>query len=180
MGRHGRRQTMPAVVLAALACLAVLYGPVPRMPSAFVGSTSIAPRAWPSSQSSAGVAMRAKHGPTVKKKDYWVEPTIPKDLYEEAKAEGFRLRPIYNFMKKGFVISDRMSKSRMMLFEYFKYNTKYKIFQKRMKRVMYHDEYEISKLGDVVLIAPFRKLSRGSLTGSWKWWKSWMCRCGYK
>merc|ERR1712113_1239344 len=97
-------------------------------------------------------------GMQLKKK--WVEPTLPQDLVEEAAKEGFRLRPKYNHMKIGYVISDKNEKTRVAHVEYFLFNAKYGAYYKRSKKFHYHDEYEISKLGDVVLIAPFRKRSR--------------------
>eukprot|EP00929_Paragymnodinium_shiwhaense_P009297 TRINITY_DN113420_c0_g1_i1.p1 TRINITY_DN113420_c0_g1~~TRINITY_DN113420_c0_g1_i1.p1 ORF type:complete len:205 (-),score=60.41 TRINITY_DN113420_c0_g1_i1:127-741(-) len=87
----------------------------------------------------------------------FVEPTIPEDLVEEASKEGFRLRPKYHHMKVGYVVSDRQKKTRIAHVEYFLFNAKLGAYYKQSKRFHFHDEYEISKLGDVVLIAPFRK-----------------------
>eukprot|EP00929_Paragymnodinium_shiwhaense_P002403 TRINITY_DN102637_c0_g1_i1.p1 TRINITY_DN102637_c0_g1~~TRINITY_DN102637_c0_g1_i1.p1 ORF type:complete len:210 (-),score=60.74 TRINITY_DN102637_c0_g1_i1:177-806(-) len=87
----------------------------------------------------------------------FVEPTIPEDLVEEAAKEGFRLRPKYHHMKVGYVVSDRQKKTRIAHVEYFLFNAKLGAYYKQSKRFHFHDEYEISKLGDVVLIAPFRK-----------------------
>eukprot|EP00440_Ansanella_granifera_P036603 gb/GFBE01039711.1/.p1 GENE.gb/GFBE01039711.1/~~gb/GFBE01039711.1/.p1 ORF type:complete len:185 (+),score=49.36 gb/GFBE01039711.1/:1-555(+) len=89
----------------------------------------------------------------------WVEPTIPEDLVEAAKEEGFRLRPKYSHMKIGYVVSDKNSKTRVALVEYFLFNAKYGAYYKRSKKKHFHDEYEVSKLGDVVLITPYRKKS---------------------
>mmetsp|Transcript_129835 Transcript_129835/g.277140 ORF Transcript_129835/g.277140 Transcript_129835/m.277140 type:complete len:211 (+) Transcript_129835:104-736(+) len=89
----------------------------------------------------------------------WVEPTIPQELMDEAGKEGFRLRPKYSHMKIGYVVSDKNEKTRVAHVEYFLFNAKYGAYYKRSKKFHYHDEYEISKLGDVVLIAPYRKTS---------------------
>eukprot|EP00913_Durusdinium_trenchii_P002577 g2385.t1 len=59
-------------------------------------------------------------------------------------------------MKIGYVVSDKMPKTRVALIEYYLFNAKYGSWYKRMKKKHFHDEYEISKLGDVVLIAPYR------------------------
>merc|ERR1712187_221285 len=89
----------------------------------------------------------------------WIEPTIPEELQDEAKKEGFRLRPKYSHMKIGYVVSDKNEKTRVAHVEYFLFNAKYGAYYKRSKKFHYHDEYEISKLGDVVLIAPSKKTS---------------------
>ncbi|CAL1138288.1 unnamed protein product [Cladocopium goreaui] len=89
----------------------------------------------------------------------WVEPTVPEELVESAKEEGFRLRPTYSHMKIGYVVSDKQKKTRVALIEYYLFNAKYGGWYKRSKKKHFHDEYELSKLGDVVLIAPYRKRS---------------------
>merc|ERR1711920_601989 len=87
----------------------------------------------------------------------WVEPTVPQQLVDEARKDGFRLRPTYHFQKIGYVVGDKNPKTRIMLSEYYKFSAKYGCWYRRSTRIHYHDEYEISKLGDVVIIAPFKK-----------------------
>merc|ERR1712039_91273 len=87
-------------------------------------------------------------------------PTIPTELVESAAAEGFRLRPQYKHQKIGYVVSDAQVKTRVALIEYYLFNAKYGSWYKRSTKIHYHDEYETSKLGDVVLIAPTRKMSK--------------------
>merc|ERR1712187_8680 len=89
----------------------------------------------------------------------WIEPTIPEELQDEAKKEGFRLRPKYSHMKIGYVVSDFNRKTRVAYCEYFLFSAKYGLYYKRSSKFHFHDEYEISKLGDVVLIAPYRRVS---------------------
>merc|ERR1711920_391057 len=81
-------------------------------------------------------------------------------LVEQAAAEGFRLRPQYNFQKIGYVVSDANKKTRVAHVEYFLFNAKFSTWYKRSSKIHYHDEYETSKMGDVVLIAPYRKVSK--------------------
>eukprot|EP00930_Biecheleria_cincta_P062505 TRINITY_DN4797_c0_g1_i2.p1 TRINITY_DN4797_c0_g1~~TRINITY_DN4797_c0_g1_i2.p1 ORF type:complete len:197 (+),score=44.03 TRINITY_DN4797_c0_g1_i2:71-661(+) len=102
-------------------------------------------------------AMQGYHGQL--KKPKWVEPTLPEELVQQAKEDGFRLRPKYVHMKIGYVIADKQKKTRICLVEYFLFNSKYGVYYKRSKKKHFHDEYELSKLGDVVLITPYRKLS---------------------
>mmetsp|Transcript_35455 Transcript_35455/g.48295 ORF Transcript_35455/g.48295 Transcript_35455/m.48295 type:complete len:83 (-) Transcript_35455:11-259(-) len=63
-------------------------------------------------------------------------------------------------MKIGYVVSDKNIKTRVAHVEYFLFNAKYGAYYKRSRKFHYHDEYEVSKLGDVVLIAPFRRRSK--------------------
>merc|ERR1712182_11564 len=88
----------------------------------------------------------------------WVEPTIPQELVDEAAKEGMRLRPTYHQMKIGYVISAEKPKTRVVLCEYYLFNGKYGMYYKRSKKFHMHDEYGISKLGDVVMLAPCRKI----------------------
>mmetsp|Transcript_1350 Transcript_1350/g.3429 ORF Transcript_1350/g.3429 Transcript_1350/m.3429 type:complete len:177 (+) Transcript_1350:52-582(+) len=90
----------------------------------------------------------------------WVEPSIPAELVDEAKDDGFSLRPKYNHAKVGYVISDKNAKTRVAYVEYFLFNAKYGAYYKRSKKFHFHDEYETAKLGDVVMIAPYRRRSR--------------------
>eukprot|EP00438_Fugacium_kawagutii_P006736 Skav219148 [mRNA] locus=scaffold1574:788722:789569:- [translate_table: standard] len=50
----------------------------------------------------------------------------------------------------------QQKKTRVALIEYYLFNAKYGGWYKRSKKKHFHDEYELSKLGDVVLIAPYR------------------------
>jgi len=90
----------------------------------------------------------------------WVEPTVPEELAEQAAKEGFRLRPKYNSQKVGYVVQDATRKTRACHVEYFLFSTKYGYWYKRSKVKHFHDEYGLSQLGDVVLIAPYRKSSK--------------------
>jgi small subunit ribosomal protein S17 len=90
----------------------------------------------------------------------WVEPTIPEELVAEAKDEGFALRPKYNHAKIGYVISDCNTKTRVAHVEYFLFNAKYGAYYKKSKKFHFHDEYETAQLGDVVMIAPYRRRSK--------------------
>merc|ERR1712046_82465 len=89
----------------------------------------------------------------------WVEPTIPQHLVDEAKEQGFRLRPKYHDEKIGYVISDCNKKTRTALVERFVFFSVLGVYTKRSRKIHFHDEYETSKVGDVVVIAPCRKLS---------------------
>ncbi|CAE8665972.1 unnamed protein product [Polarella glacialis] len=89
----------------------------------------------------------------------WVEPTAPQEFVEMAAEDGFRLRPKYNHMKIGYVTSDVNIKTRVALIEYYLFDAKYGSWYKRTSKIHFHDEYEISKIGDVVLVAPCRKQS---------------------
>merc|ERR1712061_751883 len=94
------------------------------------------------------------------RRQIWVEPTVAQELVDSAAEEGFTLRPQYNYQKIGYVVSDVHPKTRICHVEYFLFNAKYGHWYKRSSKIHYHDEYESSKLGDVVMIAPTRKLSK--------------------
>merc|ERR1712107_425146 len=93
-------------------------------------------------------------------KRVWIEPTVPKELVEQAAEEGFRLRPQYKHQKIGYVVSTAGRKTRVALIEYFLFNAKFGSWYKRSKKFHFHDEYETAQLGDVVIIAPCRKRSK--------------------
>merc|ERR1719263_433111 len=83
----------------------------------------------------------------------------PQELVDQAAKDGFRLRPKYVRMKVGYVINDQMNETRIMLSEHFVFNGKYGVWRKRWKKKHFHDELQLSKLGDVVVIAPTRKMT---------------------
>mmetsp|Transcript_111953 Transcript_111953/g.289300 ORF Transcript_111953/g.289300 Transcript_111953/m.289300 type:complete len:189 (+) Transcript_111953:92-658(+) len=154
-------RTSAAVALLALAVVAslALYACPSR---SFTSSPSFGLTAERNSARQPATALQVMRGPPVLNpyKHKWVEPTVPTELVEKAAEEGFRLRPQYNYQKIGYVVSDVNSKTRICLVEYFLFNAKFGAYYMRSKKIHYHDEYETSKLGDVVLIAPSRKMSK--------------------
>jgi small subunit ribosomal protein S17 len=66
-----------------------------------------------------------------------------------------KVRPI-----RVVVTSDKMSKSRVGMFERLVKHARYGKHIKRRTKFMFHDEQNLSKAGDEVLITPSRPLSR--------------------
>mmetsp|Transcript_91151 Transcript_91151/g.283554 ORF Transcript_91151/g.283554 Transcript_91151/m.283554 type:complete len:199 (-) Transcript_91151:229-825(-) len=125
------------------------------------GGLATAPRPWTRPRERSGALTAAGADPNRRVPKWpWVEPTIPQELVDQAREEGFRLRPRYNHMKIGYVVSDKNIKTRVAHVEYFLFNAKYGAYYKRSKKFHYHDEYEVSKLGDVVIIGHFKKRSK--------------------
>ncbi|MER3570394.1 MAG: 30S ribosomal protein S17 [Patescibacteria group bacterium] len=60
----------------------------------------------------------------------------------------------------GKVISDRMQKTRVVVSETLRKHPLYKKYYKHRTKYYVHDEKEISKIGDVVLIEETRPLSK--------------------
>ncbi len=60
----------------------------------------------------------------------------------------------------GKVVSDKMKKTRVVVGETLKQHPKYKKYIKHKTKYYVHDEKEISKIGDVVLIEETRPLSK--------------------
>lgn len=139
------------------------------VPASFQGSSSLAAAKSPAAaiggsadsllaEDADSLTARSAYTGRVKRVPF-VEPTIPQELIDEAEKEGFRLRPKYHHMKVGYVVSDKNKRTRIAHVEYFLFNAKLGAYYKQSKRFHYHDHYEISKLGDVVLIAPTKKRS---------------------
>lgn len=61
---------------------------------------------------------------------------------------------------KGTIVSDKMNKTRVVLIETLKKHKTYKKFFRVSKRFKAHDENNIYKNGDVVIIAETRPLSK--------------------
>ena len=61
---------------------------------------------------------------------------------------------------RGVVISDKMDKSRVVVFETIKKHPLYKKYLVRRKKYMVHDEKNESKVGDSVLFMETRPLSK--------------------
>lgn len=57
------------------------------------------------------------------------------------------------------VTSDRMDKSRVATMESIIKHERYGKYQRRRTKLMFHDEANLSKLGDMVLITPSRPYS---------------------
>jgi len=60
----------------------------------------------------------------------------------------------------GKVVSDKMDKTRVVVYEYYKMHPKYKKFVKRRTKFYVHDENNESKVGDIVKIKFTRPLSK--------------------
>merc|ERR1712008_118809 len=169
--KPARSRIAVAALIAAGAALLLLDRQAapqdPELPSAFVGLPGCQDVSTRSTMQSP-VAMQVRHAHDRKRRKNapikyvpWVEPTVPEELVQSAKEEGFRLRPQYNHQKVGYVVSkiDR-SNTGVALIEYFKFSEKYGAYYKRSVKCHYHDEYKVSKLGDVVIVAPFRKMTK--------------------
>ncbi|MEN2998421.1 MAG: 30S ribosomal protein S17 [Brevinematia bacterium] len=62
--------------------------------------------------------------------------------------------------KVGKVISDKMNKTRVVVYEYYKMHPLYKKFVKKRTKFYVHDENNESSVGDVVKIKFTRPLSK--------------------
>ncbi len=60
----------------------------------------------------------------------------------------------------GKVVSDKMDKTRVVVYEYYKMHPLYKKFVKRRTKFYVHDENNESKVGDIVKIKFTRPLSK--------------------
>ncbi len=69
-------------------------------------------------------------------------------------------RKIKKVEKTGIVVSDKMDKSRIVLVESKSKHPFYHKFIKKRKKIMVHDEANVSKKGDTVSIIQCRPLSR--------------------
>eukprot|EP00416_Gambierdiscus_australes_P033054 CAMPEP_0171092914 /NCGR_PEP_ID=MMETSP0766_2-20121228/38050_1 /TAXON_ID=439317 /ORGANISM="Gambierdiscus australes, Strain CAWD 149" /LENGTH=187 /DNA_ID=CAMNT_0011551261 /DNA_START=38 /DNA_END=601 /DNA_ORIENTATION=+ len=158
-----REGVLRALVLAGASLLACLLIDSPTFTvSTPVGGSALASRLWvpPGMRTDCATAMRGRIKGVEPRRKPWVEPTVPDELAQEAAADGYRLRPVYSHMKVGYVVSDVNAKTRICHVEYFLFDAKYGAYYRRSKKKHYHDEYEISKLGDVVLITPWKKRSK--------------------
>src|SRR5574343_58377 len=61
---------------------------------------------------------------------------------------------------KGVVVSDKMEKTVVVSVDRYVKNPKYQKYQKISKKYKVHDETNSKKVGDVVVIAPSRPLSK--------------------
>jgi len=59
----------------------------------------------------------------------------------------------------GVVTSDKMDKSRVATIERFVKHARYHKYLKRRTKIMFHDEENVTKIGDAVLIMPSRPYS---------------------
>jgi small subunit ribosomal protein S17 len=62
--------------------------------------------------------------------------------------------------KTGYVVSDKMDKTRVVVYEEYKMHPIYKKFVKKRTKYYVHDEKNESKIGDLVKIKFTRPLSR--------------------
>jgi small subunit ribosomal protein S17 len=62
--------------------------------------------------------------------------------------------------KTGYVVSDKMDKTRVVIYEEYKMHPIYKKFVKKRTKYYVHDEKNESKIGDLVKIKFTRPLSR--------------------
>mmetsp|Transcript_34347 Transcript_34347/g.78263 ORF Transcript_34347/g.78263 Transcript_34347/m.78263 type:complete len:198 (-) Transcript_34347:34-627(-) len=155
---------------SAVSCLVLLAGSLMILESTGSVSSSVFTAPAPSDsalrlrpsgglQRIAGSAVTMNAFKVPKQRRPWSEPVPPEEVVAEARERGYRLRPAYNQEKFGYVVSDKNRKTRVCLVEYFLFHTTLGVWYKQSKKKHFHDEYEISKVGDAVLIAPWEKMS---------------------
>jgi len=64
------------------------------------------------------------------------------------------------FIGEGIVISDKMDKTRVVRVEEYKLHPKFKKYVKKTKKFKIHDEYNTSKVGDIVQFISCRPISK--------------------